>query len=486
MPRPPLWLDADTPELQQGLARIREEFDVPGAHGPAAEDEAEVVSRAVLRGLDEAIGGGRRDARDLELVTIDPPGSRDLDQALHIARRAGGWRVSYAIADVPAFVDPGGAVAAEVQDRGVTFYLPDHRSPLHPPRIGEDAGSLLPGQERPAVLWEIDLDRDGEVVRADLQRAVVRSRAQLTYAEVQTEVDSGRAHGTLAVLAEVGERRLALEEARDGVSLDLPSQRVALGDDGRLRLEIEAPVASMGWNAQISLLTGMVAAQAMLDAGVGLLRTLPPPDEDVERMVRRTAAALGLDWPATDSYQCLVRGLDGSDPDEAAVLLVAARGLRGAGYLPLLPGEPRPADPAAVRHAAVAAPYAHVTAPLRRLCDRAAIEVCLALYAGQAVPDHVVAALPELPRAMARATGREAGAAKAAVDLVEALLLQPRVGEVVDATVVSSSPERSAVMVGELAVETVVEGVELPLSEVVPLRIESVDVLTRSVVLAPA
>ncbi|HEX4868275.1 MAG TPA: RNB domain-containing ribonuclease [Acidimicrobiales bacterium] len=486
MPHPPLWLDADTPELRAGLARIREEFEVPGAHSPAAVDEADVVSRAVLRSLDGALGGARRDARHLELVTIDPPGSRDLDQALHIAARAGGWRVSYAIADVPAFVDPGGAVAAEVQDRGVTFYLPDHRSPLHPPRIGEDAGSLLPGQERPAVLWQIDLDGDGQVVGADLRRAVVRSRAQLTYAEVQAEVDSGRAGGTLAALAEVGQRRLALEAARDGVSLDLPSQRVVVDDGGRLRLEHEPLVASMGWNAQISLLTGMVAAEAMLTGGVGLLRTLPPPDEDVERKVRRTAKGLGLDWPEDASYQSLVRELDGSDPDEAAVLMVAARGLRGAGYLPILPGEALPADPAAVGHAAVAAPYAHVTAPLRRLCDRAAIEVCLALYAGQAVPDHVLELLPELPRAMARATAREGGAAKAVVDLVEALLLQPLIGEVVEATVVSSGPERSAVVLGELAVETVVEGVELPLSEVVPLRIESVDVAARTVLLAPA
>src|SRR5690606_34395275 len=119
------------------------------------------------------------------------------DQALHIEPRGkGGWRVHYAIADVPAFVDAGGALDAEVSERGVTYYLPDARSPLHPPVLGEDAASLLPGQDRAAVLWTIDLDGDGQVVDSDLTRAVVRSRAQLTYVEVQTEVDSDRAHGT--------------------------------------------------------------------------------------------------------------------------------------------------------------------------------------------------------------------------------------------------------------------------------------------------
>lgn len=486
MPIPPLWLEDDSPELRVGLARIREEFDVPGHHTPPTLEEADAAARRVLSGLDGAIGGGlRRDARHLELVTIDPPGSRDLDQALHIEHRARGWRVHYAIADVPAFVDAGGALAAEVLERGLTFYLPDARSPLHPPVIGEDAGSLLPGQDRPALLWTIDLDAEGNVTAARLERAVVRSRAQLTYEEVQVEVDAGRADGTLAGLADVGQLRQSLEAERDGVSLDLPAQRVQRGDHGRYRLEHEPVVAAMGWNAQISLLTGMVAAAAMLDAGVGLLRTLPPPDDDVVRKVRRTAKALGVDWPDGASYQSVVRGLDGDDPDQAAVLMVAARGLRGAGYLPLIPGEPVPEDPAAVRHAAVAAPYAHVTAPLRRLCDRAALAVCLAVLDGRPAPDDVVATLPELPRAMAAARGKEGGSSRAAIDLVEALLLAPRVGEVVHATVVAADRGRSHVVLGELAIETTVDGVELPLAEQVPLRVASVDVEARRVELVP-
>ncbi|MFP5256858.1 MAG: RNB domain-containing ribonuclease [Acidimicrobiia bacterium] len=482
MPLPPLWLDADSPALRAGLARIRQELEVPGPHTPAAVAEAEASAHAVLHQLDVE----RLDARDLELVTIDPPGSRDLDQALHVEGRPWGWRVRYAIADVPAFVAPAGVLATELQARGVTYYLPDERAPLHPARIGEDAASLLPGQDRPALLWDIDLDRDGAVTRVDLHRAVVRSRAQLTYAEVQAEVDSGRANGTLAALAEVGQRRQAIEADRDGVSLDLPSQRIVDDGAGRYRLEHEDPVPAMGWNAQISLLTGMVAAEAMLAAGVGLLRTLPPPEDEVEARVRRTARGLGLDWPDGATYQALVRQLDGSEPAEAAVLLVAARGLRGAGYLALVPGQPAPEDPAALRHAAVAAPYAHVTAPLRRLCDRAALEVCLALHSGADVPPHVLAELPELPQVMAEARGREGAANRAAVDLVEALLLAPHVGEVVTATVVTSAPERSTVVLGQLAVEAVVEGAELPLAETVELRVVAVDVEARQVELAPA
>jgi exoribonuclease R len=477
VPDQPLLCGPPAADLQAGLDRIREELDVPGAHGPEAVAEAVAAAREVLSGLD---GSGRRDARNIELVTIDPPGSRDLDQALHIGRLGSGWRVHYAIADVPAFVRPGGALAAEVQERGVTFYLPDARAPLHPPVIGEDAGSLVERQDRPAVLWTIDLASDGAVVGAELERAVVRSRAQLTYAEVQVEVDSGRAGESLALLAEVGRVRQEAEAARDGVSLDLPSQRVICEGD-TYRLELEAPVAAMGWNAQISLLTGMVAAEAMLEAGVGLLRTLPPPDDDVVRVVRRTAKALRVAWPEGMTYAGFLRGLDGGDPDHAALLALAARGLRGAGYLPLLPGEPPPGDSSATRHAAVAAPYAHVTAPLRRLCDRATIEVLLALYGGSPVPEPVLAELPDLPKAMASAGAREGGAARAAVDLVETLLLRPRVGETVDAAVVSSDDERSTVVLGQLAIQVAVDAPNLPLGETVQLRVDDADPTTRRV-----
>ncbi len=485
MPIPPLRLDDHAPELLAGLDRIRTEFEVPGPHSAAATSEAADAARSVLSGLDGSVGAARRDARDIPLVTIDPPGSRDLDQAVHIERRGQGWRVHYAIADVPAFVADGGTLATEVQTRGVTFYLPDHRSPLYPPTVGEDAASLLPGQDRAAVLWTIDLASDGAVTNSHLERAVVRSRAQLTYAEVQVDIDSGRASDTLPLLAEVGRVRQAAEEARDGVSLDLPSQLVRC-DAGRYHLEWEVTVPAMGWNAQISLLTGMVAADAMLRAGVGLLRTLPPPDPEVIEVVRRTATALGVAWPEGATYASVVRSLDGSNPDEAALIALAARGLRGAGYLALGAGEAMPTDPAALRHAAVAAPYAHVTAPLRRLCDRAAIEVLLAIYAGQPVPGGVVAGLADLPKVMAHATGRESGAARAVVDLVEVLELAPNVGQVLDATVVASSAARSTVVVHALAVQADIDAVALPLGDTVQVRIAEADLAARRVHFVPA
>jgi exoribonuclease R len=182
----------------------------------------------------------------------------------------------------------------------------------------------------------------------------------------------------------------------------------------------------------------MEAARIMLEGGTGLLRTLPPSDERTRARLRHSAKALGVAWPtgpalaAGAGYPAFVRSLDPATPVGAALLVQAARALRGAGYAGFTGGV-LPDQPA---HAAVAAPYAHVTAPLRRLCDRAANEVVLALLGGAAVPDWATSELAVLPEVMAEARNREGAYSRAALDLVEALVLQSSVGERFEAAVV--------------------------------------------------
>src|SRR6185369_17786277 len=104
---------------------------------------------------------GFADLTQLGFVTIDPATSRDLDQAVLLESRPGGFRVHYAIADVTSFVSDHGALRDETWRRGETVYLPDGNVPLHPVVLSEGAASLLPAQVRPAVLWTIDLDDAG-------------------------------------------------------------------------------------------------------------------------------------------------------------------------------------------------------------------------------------------------------------------------------------------------------------------------------------
>ena len=135
--------------LERSLAQLRRELDFPGDF-PA--DVAAEAARAA-REVPVAPSEGLADLRDIELLTVDPVGSTDLDQALHLERTTTGAVLHYAIADVPAFVEPGGALDAETRRRGQTLYAPDGRVPLHPPVLSEDAASLLPNVDRRAFVW---------------------------------------------------------------------------------------------------------------------------------------------------------------------------------------------------------------------------------------------------------------------------------------------------------------------------------------------
>jgi exoribonuclease R len=235
------------------------------------------------------------------------------------------------------------------------------------------------------------------------------------------------------------------------------------------------------WNAQISLLTGYGAADLMVYARVGLLRTLPPPDpHDVQRL-HRTARALGIDWPAEMLYPDFIRTLDPRVPAHAAMVDASTRLLRGSGYVGFngeLPEQPL--------HAALAAEYAHVTAPLRRLGDRYAGEVCLALCAGTEVPDWVLQALPGLPETLRTSAQRASAYERGVLDLVEAGVLEERVGEVFAGVVVDvdeKDPTRGSVVVQSPAVEgrLTSSGADLPLGTDVRVRLVTADVQERRV-----
>jgi exoribonuclease R len=445
-------------ELRAGLDGVRQDLEVPAAFPDSVLAEAEQAA-AEPRLTDEDLTG-------IPFLTLDPPGSRDLDQAMHLERRDHGYRVRYAIADVAAFVRPGGALDAEANRRGQTLYLPDRRAPLHPPSLSEDAASLLPGQVRPALVWTLDLDPDGEGTSVEVRRALVRSREQLDYAGVQQALDAGADDERLVLLREVGLLREERERERGGVSLPIPAQDV-VPDGGGWSLRYTAPLPVEGWNAQISLLTGVAAAELMMYGEVGVLRTLPEaPVAELERL-RRVAAALEVSWPDEASYADVIRGLDPSRPRHAAFLQEATSLLRGAGYTAFEGGVPEQAG-----HAGVAAEYTHVTAPLRRLVDRYAGEVCVALVAGQDVPDWVRVALPALPHTMEASDHKAHKVERACVDLVEATLLRDRVGEVFDAVVVDVDEQREGgqVQLQDPAVRARCEGEALPLGE----RVEAV------------
>ena len=472
MPLQRVHFATEVPEVfRASLQAIRDELDVP------AEFPAEVTAAAIAAAQAPREPG--EDRTDIEFVTIDPPDSMDLDQAVHIERSHSGYTVHYAIADVAAFVRPGDPLDTEARKRGETLYAPDRRTPLHPPELSEGAASLLPDQDRPALLWTIDLDAAGEMTGVDVRRAQVRSRAKLNYAGVQKDLDAGNASEMLQLLREVGQLREQRERDRGGVNLPIPDQEVVTGND-TWSLEFRAQLPVEGWNAQISLLTGTAAAGLMTRAKVGILRTLPDASDNSRRRLRATAKALGIEWPEGTSYAEFIHGLDPTEPAHAAMVAACAVLFRGAGYT-AFNGE----LPANTKHSAMKAAYAHVTAPLRRLVDRWGGEICLALSAGEPVPDWVLESLDGLPKIMDECDRKAHAYERSIIDMVEAGLLAGQVGTEFDGVITDvddKDDDRGVVVLSAYAIQGRVKANKpLPLGQPVRVRLTEADVLKRTV-----
>jgi exoribonuclease R len=462
----------EVPEVfRASLQAIREELEVP------AEFPAEVMAAAEAAAANPRLPD--EDRTDLDLVTIDPPNSMDLDQAMHIERAGAGYTVHYAIADVAAFLQPGDPVDVEARKRGETLYAPDKRTPLHPPQLSEGAASLLPGKVRPALLWTMAVDSHGDGTDVVVRRALVKSRAKLNYAEVQHDLDAGTAPESLRLLREVGRLREQRERERGGVNLPIPDQEV-ITTGGEWNLEFRAPLPVEGWNAQISLLTGMAAAHLMMYGEIGILRTLPDSQDEVRRRLENTAKALGIAWPVGTSYSDFIHGLDPSVPAHAAMLAGCTVLFRGAGYTSFSGGVPERPE-----HSAMKSEYAHVTAPLRRLVDRWAGEICVALCADQEVPQWVRESMDDLPKIMEECDRKANAYERSIVSMVEAGLVADRLGEEFEGVITDvdgRDPSRGIVALSALAIEGRVSGTAaLPLGQPVLVKLVEADIAKRVV-----
>lgn len=285
-----------------------------------------------------------------------------------------------------------------------------------------------------------------------MKRARITSSAKLDYVGAQKSIDDGTADTNLALLKEIGLKRIALEIARGAANLTLPDTEVneVDGSTAQIRgyeLVRRQPQPSEDWNAQLSLMTGMAAAELMIGAKVGILRTMPEPEQWAIDRFRKQTIALGRPWPTSQKYGEYLRALDTTDPKQLAIMHAAGALFRGAGYTAF-----DGSVPVGLVQAAVGTSYSHATAPLRRLVDRFVLVVCEAIAAGTEIPAWAREALPTLPGLMEHSSGVTSQFEHRAIDTVEAAVLSTRVGDVFDATVISLSKTGGQVQLTEPAV----------------------------------
>lgn len=444
--------------LGDGLAAIRAQFDVPPSFPPEVLAAAEAVAQRKPEGYPDRTGEN--------FVTLDPAGSTDLDQAFAVEAAGSDMLLHYAIADVAWFVSDGDPLDLEAWKRGVTTYLPDGKASLYPAAIGEAAASLLPDGPRPAQVHTVRIAPDGGVKLDAVEKAWIRSRAKLAY-EAATDADLP------AGFAEIARRIARAEDARGAARVDPPEQEVDREADGRFTLRMRPWLESEVSNAALSLACNLAVADAMLAAQTGLFRVMAAPDAEAVARLRQTARAFHLDWPAAMPLDQFTRRLDPTHPAEGAFMLAERRAGDGASYVPYTPGQ-------TPWHAAMAATYAHATAPLRRLADRYVLRAVHAVANGQAVPGEVTDAFQRLPAVMAKAEARAGQVDRAVIDLAEAALLAGQEGADFNAVVTDIGPAGARFQLSDLPVVARVVAHSVSPGEAIRVRLKAADPVRRT------
>ena len=445
--------------LSSGLADIRTQFAVPTSFPEPVLAEAKAAATRPI--------AGHADWTDRDFATLDPAASTDLDQAFSIERSGQDLILHYAIADVAWFVSANGAVDLEAWTRGTTIYMPDGKASLYPPGLSEGAASLLPGVERPSVVFRVRIDPTGKAVLDGAVRAVIRSRSKLAY-ETVTPADLS------PDFAELSRRIEQAEDVRGAARVDAPEQQLGVDASGYYALEFRPQNPAEVQNAAMSLAANLAIADLLLAHRTGLFRVMPEPEEWAVHRLRHTAKALGLDWPHGEGLKAFERRLDQTKPREAAFMAAVRRAGPRASYAPYREGT-------VPWHSAMAATYAHATAPLRRLQDRYVIEAVLQIASGGTVSGELRDAFERLPAVMARAEEKAGQVDRAVLDLAEAAVLQGRQGSRFTAVVTDIDERGARIQLTDLAVVSRVDGHGALPGDTIMVELVSADVAHRQV-----
>jgi ribonuclease R len=345
-------------------------FDIPWEWPEGVEQEAAAFGAVVT----DEMTTGRRDLRELPLVTIDGADARDFDDAVFAQRRNNGWRLVVAIADVANYVRPGSGLDREALRRATSVYFPQRVVPMLPEALSNGLCSLKPDEDRLCLVCDMSINDSGSVTRSRFDAAVMRSQARLTYDQVWDWIVSGNQEirpGTAAVSASLRDlyglyKALRRARTRRG-AIDFESTEVQFRFDERGAVEDIVPYERNDAHMLIEecMITANVEAANFLIrqriAAPFRAHEPPPPDklESLEQFLR--GLGIKVPWrgrPEPRHFEQIVQQVKGRD-DQHLVMAVLLRAQSLATY-----------QPANTGHFGLAlAAYAHFTSPIRRYAD---------------------------------------------------------------------------------------------------------------------
>jgi len=444
--------DPDDPrtEVEKVLAcaDVSEEFpDVVARFADGLPQEVRPADRA-----------DRADLREVPFTTIDPETARDFDDAVAIERLPhGGTRLWVAVADVSHYVREGAPVDVEARRRGCSIYLPNRAIPMLPEPLSARICSLVPEEDRLAMVVRIDLDRHAEVVERDFCAAVIHSRARLDYPGVAAAL-GGDTRGkrkkyephlpALRAMDSLARQLRALRTQRGSLDFDLPEPFVELDEDDPRRVrDIRKSRRDPGERQAYSMIEEfMLAANEAVAASFRergedtLWRIHDAPDRARMEQFAVLAESYGLRIDVDDARtpKGLHRVLDRlkGHPAEKALSFQMLRSLKQATY-----------DVVNVGHFGLAsADYLHFTSPIRRYPDLVVHRLLKTRQAGQGKPAGGFRPPSEEPppdRVTLQKTAADSSFAerqameveREVIDLYRAFFLRDRIGDVLEGTI---------------------------------------------------
>ncbi|MFQ5765263.1 MAG: ribonuclease R [Rhodospirillales bacterium] len=407
------------------------DYDLPTRFTPEAEAQAEAAGPAPAEGRD--------DFRDLALVTIDGDDARDFDDAVWAEpdadrKNPGGWHLLVAIADVAWYVRPGDALDQCAYERGNSVYFPDRVVPMLPEALSNGWCSLVPGEDRPCLAVHLWIGADGRPRRHEFRRGVMRSKARLTYGQVQAARNGAPDDATGPLMADVIEPLYGAyqalkrrRDARGALELDLPERQVKLAPDGRVEgIEVRERLDSHKLIEEFMIAANVAAAETLEKARLAALyRVHDEPSREKIQALIDVLDSIGLRFAkgqvVTPKRFNRILEKAAATPHAAMVNVMVLRTQSQAAYAPDNIG-----------HFGLGlGRYCHFTSPIRRYADLLVHRALIAF--GGFVPgglEKETRDLAEMAEHLSATERRADGAERDADDRYAALYLADRVGGV--------------------------------------------------------
>ncbi|MEJ2154960.1 MAG: ribonuclease catalytic domain-containing protein [Desulfobacteraceae bacterium] len=278
--------------------------------------EAETYTETLCRNA-TLIQNGRRDLRDLATMTVDGPSTVDFDDALSITPEGDGYTIGIHITDVGYFVGKDDPIDQVAQERCSTIYMPDGKISMLPPKLSDDACSLIAGQDRPAISTLIHLDAKAAIVRYEIFPSLIRVQRQLTFQDMDALAGDDPGAKALYALA----RHYRQQRIDNGALLiDLPEINVWTTPDGQpvvTRVNRESPGRMLV--SELMIMANALAAQWLSEKG--LAAVYRSQAEPRERLFGDEKGTLFQNWMQRKQINRLVLG---STPERHAGLGVSA------------------------------------------------------------------------------------------------------------------------------------------------------------------